>query len=337
MLGRHDGGVTAVRVAQDGRSIYSASADQTIRIWEPGGFRELVRFGSVDHYGTGHPAPLYAQALALQDSKLACALKHGTVRLLDAVSGAILKEFENPKRGSSHPYDFCTVDVHGDLIAGSNRGWIVVWRASTGEVLVQERGYSGINAVAFLRQGSVLMAQDWMPAIALWDPKTWKSRGLDSTVADEGWNLVTSRPAPQGSRADFVVSALDDEGGHLLAIHLDEPDPLWQGHRDDRIHDACFLGDGRHLVSGAGDGFLELWDTEGQAEPLQSIDMEFAEPLRGQFEEPDLLASGVIHTTPELDPDSSLPWAVQTVAVGDGFVVAGLVAGHLVRMEILGD
>jgi WD40 repeat protein len=149
-------------------------------------------------------------------------------------------------------------------------------------------------------------------------------------------NWVTACAAPAGSRFDFVISTEDADESKLVGVNIDQEDVVWEVEAEARVHDLCFLPDGRHLVAGGDSGVLELWDTEGD-EPIQQLDLREDPVLAGEFGENEKGGGGgLILTTPTLDGESYPPWTIHSldVAPNGSFATLGLANGLVLEVGI---
>ncbi len=107
----HDAAVFGVAFAPDGRTLYTASDDRTVRAWDAATGEERRRF-------EGHQGGVLALALSADGRTLASAGRDGTVRLWDARDGrekARLKGHEGDVEGLA-------LSADGTVLASSSSG-----------------------------------------------------------------------------------------------------------------------------------------------------------------------------------------------------------------------
>jgi WD40 repeat protein len=333
ILGRHDAGVTAVRIGPGGAPIFTSSLDRTVKIW--GGGETLIQFKSVRRYS--RLLPTLATTLAVNEKFLVCAMHNDTVQLHSPKTGRLLRKLPNPQERSAYAYNFHTVTTHPTdpgIIAGSNGGYVVIWSAA-GEILWRETSFRLVNTVCFLRNGKLLMAHEWDPWLHVWDFETKQRLKLNTSLMDTSANWVTACVAPTGSKFDFVLSTEGADESMLVGVNLDSPEPLWQRSANARVHDLRFLPDGRHLLSGGDSGVLELWDT-GNHDAPQRLDLRADPALAGEFDEDGGRKTGMILTIPTLDDEFHAPWTIHSLDVGhEGtFAVLGMANGMVLRVAL---
>jgi WD40 repeat protein len=177
------------------------------------------------------------------------------------------------------------VSPDGEFIAAGDReGTLVVWRASTGELLPDWERKCGCElcAVFFTRAGRHLVAAS-LKAVHVWDFE----RG--TPVAE------LARPG-----SDYFYSAAASPDGGTLALGLlsgtvllwdfaSETGPVTlrektvtAGKPADKVAALAFLGDGNRLVSGSWNRSLSIWDLasrspeahlEGHEAGVESVDV----------------------------------------------------------------
>jgi WD40 repeat protein len=336
MAGRHDAGVTSVRLSPDGQRVFTSSLDRTVRVWNGG--KTLIRFPSVRLYSGSKPVPTLATTLAVNGKYLVCGMHNGTVDLYSPAGGKRIRTLPNPQVRSAYRYNFHTVAVHPsdpEIIAGSNGGYLAIWSASDGEILWRETSFRLINTVRFLRGGQFLMAHEWDPWLHIWDLETKQRLRLETSIMETSANWVTACAAPAGSRFDFAISAVDADASTLIGVNLDRPEPLWEATAEARVHDLCFLPDGRHLLAGGDAGTLELWDTARDDAP-QRLSLRAEPSLAGEFTTGSGRRSGLILTTPTLDEEFYEPWTIHSldVAADGSFAVLGMANGLVARVAL---
>lgn len=195
--------------------------------------------------------------------------------------------------------------VGGRLVAGTDRGWVVVLEADTGRALVALRhadGEAGVRAVAASRDGGRVAALGGAGTIVCWDVAREREvarlgvggerlEGL-ALAADGGWVAAASAGAAAVRRwtlPDGGVTRLETAGpvrrlaagpaGDLLATSgLEGPIEVWEGDGrvaaleppgGERIAGLAFGPEGR-LFAGALRGAVRVWSIPG-AEPERTL------------------------------------------------------------------
>jgi WD40 repeat protein len=105
----HLGAITALAVSPDGRWLASASADQTIRLWDTNTWQTV-------HLLRGHDVGAAALAFSPDGQLLASAAPDARLRVWEIVSGGLLVTFHAPTGFSA-----VTFSPQGKLIAAASR------------------------------------------------------------------------------------------------------------------------------------------------------------------------------------------------------------------------
>jgi WD40 repeat protein len=244
----HSGRVNAVAVSPDGKTLASAGADHTIKLWD-------LATAKVVRTLTGHANQVHSVAFHPGGKALAACSLDRTIKLWDLASGK--ERYTLTGHGCFHVafsrdgqrFASCGED-HGGA------GLIKVWETATGKLLRTLSGHGGeVWEVAFSADGKVLAsAGGGDRTVRLWD------------VAG-GWQLAVLR-----GHTDHVRSVpFHPDGRTLASSSNDHTIRLWdlatlrekqtlRGHIG-TVVTIAWRADGRLLASlGWDDGTLRLWD-----------------------------------------------------------------------------
>lgn len=282
--------VYAVKFGPPDSVLVSASADKTVRCWDPVSgeqgqtFNETVpvwplllnRAGTLLAYGNGvgevvvrriatgavyrtlggHADRVWALAFhpGPDADLLATADNHGVVRVWDLAAGRTVTRFELPDAAPVYTFAF---SPDGAAIAAAGRdGTLGLWDAHTGACLQLLTGHvAHIYTLAFHPDGDLLASGDTRGSVRLWslDGKSATQRQL-TTARSVGVYRVTFSP-------DGTMLASGDNDGVLRVWHA----RTGELRHDIRAHRGVvwaplFRPDSRQIATTGKDGSLRLWD-----------------------------------------------------------------------------
>jgi len=301
-FGRHEPWATSAVFSPDGKTLATAGADKVVILWEVATGKEIRRFtshegavwcvaftfdgkrtASAGEIGGGscvvrlvdldtnkevqwfrHKSRVGQMAFTPDGKALVTACGDGIVRLWDAATGAVVRQFQREKAWPG--FDTLAISPDGKQIAagGDHHDPVVhVWEASTGKLLYQLTAQSYlVTAIAFAPDGKTLATAGGRRrpddgsverVLVLWDAATGKE---------------LRRLGPSG---DWVASLAWSPDGKALAvgspgtIHLFDPATgqelrPFPGHREG-IYQLAVAPDGKTIATAAGDDTIRVWET----------------------------------------------------------------------------
>ncbi|HEX3150839.1 MAG TPA: WD40 repeat domain-containing protein [Gemmataceae bacterium] len=256
---RHDGRMLAVAYAADGKTLVTASEDDTVRRWDVATGKELKRF----------PAPGFA-ALSMDgtfflsvDPEEPKLKKKRFVRLWNTVTNQEAGRFEwlgrygnldNTNRlHIAFSHDGSTVAV-GSYVANV----IVLWDVAHARE-IRKIEYIGLDSLALSPDGKTLLTGS---DNLLWDVASGKKLKAFNPKYDYGHTHAAT------FSADGKILAMGGSDAHVLLFDVESGRQLHKfkgtgkyfGGAGSGINSLAFTGDGKTLAVGSSDWTVRLWD-----------------------------------------------------------------------------
>jgi eukaryotic-like serine/threonine-protein kinase len=185
----------------------------------------------------------------------------GTIHLLDAASGRLLRTFSGTP-GSAVRRAIFTPDGQA-IVAGSDDGSLRVWEVSSGALRFEiPRAVPKLHDFALAADGITLLTVAW-GRVQVWSLVT-RTRLPD--LPGLGDAVATGATSPVSSVAIFGTN-----DGVLTAMDLAQRKPLWQARRHRDVASLTFSADGQLIASGGSEGGIALWNAT-TGERLRVID-----------------------------------------------------------------
>ncbi|MBD1945374.1 AAA family ATPase [Coleofasciculus sp. FACHB-712] len=282
----HHAAVWSVSYSPDGKTLASASSDNTLKVWNLATGKPIATL-------QGHHEAVWSVSYSPDGKTLASASSDNTLKVWNLATGQEIATLQGHNEG------VMSVSYSPDgktLASASSDNTIKVWNLATGQEIATLQGHqAAVYSVSYSPDGKTLASASddntikvWNLAtgqeiavlqghrVAVWsvsyspDGKTLASASNDNTI--KVWNLATGQEIAtlQGHRAAVISVSYSPDGKTLASASSDNTIKVWnlatgqeiavlQGHRAP-VRSVNYSPDGKTLASASDDNTIKVWN-----------------------------------------------------------------------------
>jgi len=244
----HQGTVIGVAFDKEGRRLVTAGSDKTAKVWDTGTWQAKTEL-------RGHTGPVFSVEFSRNGKWVLTSSKDGTAKVWDAESGLELKAF----RGHRSAINGAVFSDDGNYAyTASGDGTVRMWAIEFGQRVGSLRGHSDVVVkTTFSPDGNGLVTASHDNTVRLWNVKTLQQARVllhPASVEDVVFSADGTLIATAG--ADGIGRIWKTNSGELSRTLIRSTLP--EAHK--ALTSVSISSDNEHIISGAEDGTLQLWD-----------------------------------------------------------------------------
>ncbi|MDZ8026876.1 MAG: AAA-like domain-containing protein [Nostoc sp. DedQUE11] len=284
----HSDWVNSIVFSPNGKTLASASRDNTIKLWNLDTGKEITTL-------KGHSQEVNSVVFSPDGKTLASASADNTIKLWNLDTGKEITTL----RGHSQEVNSVVFSPDGKTLASASRdNTIKLWNFDKSKEITTLKGHSkGVKSVVFSPDGKTLASASVDKTIKLWnfdkrkeittlkghsesvfsvvfspDGKTLASASVDKTI--KLWNFDKRKEITtlKGHSESVFSVVFSPDGKTLASASYDNTIKLWnletgkeittlKGHSN-WVNSVIFSPDGKTLASASGDNTIKLWNLD---------------------------------------------------------------------------
>jgi len=252
-------GVCSVAFSPDGKQVLSGLQDG-MRLWDVESGNEIKSF-------SGHTGCVYSVAFSPDGKQIVSGCENGIIKLWDIETGNEIRTFTGHTNRLSLAFS-----LDGKyLLSGSYDETIKLWDVATGREIKSFSGHTGdVRSVAFSPDGKQVITGSSDRTIKLWDIASGRevrtftgyTSQINSVAYSHDGKMVISGSSDYTIKLWDIVNGREKRRfyGHTGEVSLSGSFNLGG------VHSVSFDHNSRHILSGASDKTVRLWDTDSGRE-----------------------------------------------------------------------
>lgn len=248
-----DKSVSKAALSRDGTTLAAGNVDGSVTLWS-------VATGKSLHILSGQTDTIESLAFSPDGKTLATGSHDTTVKLWDVATGKEALTFaggvdSTAKAASPQGVEFVAFSPDGKVVAsGTDTGWIVIWTAATGKVLLRiaEGNFNLVNTAVFSPDGRTLITGQNDKTVKVWNLTTGK---VLKTLAGHLGGVYTVALSPDGK-----LIASGGEDSRIKLWNLASGKLIRTLYDDDGTDAVSFSPDGKTLFVMDENGGAKLWN-----------------------------------------------------------------------------
>lgn len=244
VFAEHTSFVNDLLVSPDSQWLVSASADQTLKIWD-------LATGRLQQTLSGHQSFVNTVLISADGRYLLSGSADQTIKVWDKTTG----ELQRTLRGHTNSVDRLRLSPDGSrLVSTSADRTIRIWDWQAGKLLHTLTGHQGfVNAIAIATDGQTLVSGSADKTLKIWDLESGTER---QTLEGHTSFVNTLAVSPDGQ---WLASGGADRTIRIWNLQTGAERQVLRQHQN-FINDLAISPDGRWLVSASADKTIRIWE-----------------------------------------------------------------------------
>ena len=241
----HEKGVRTITFAPTGKMVATGSYDKTIKLWDVNSRREVTTL-------KGHEDIVYGVRFSPDGHMLASCSADKSIKLWDVVSRKELTSFQKQEK-TVYALAF-TGDGKG-LVSGDGAGFVRRWDLAGNSIWHKNPHTKSVRSVAISPDGTVVASGSWDGTVKVLDIASGEEKTAYLKYEKKIYTVAFS---PNG---EWLAIAGESGSVHLWDWKKADSHAQLLDQHAAWVSAVAFDPTGTRVVSGSGDGSLQIWET----------------------------------------------------------------------------